>query len=606
MTATNFLSSLTITAAALGNKFGVPVFVGGKTAFTDGKSITLPDVDNISTLGRNEILGYLIHECGHVRFTNMNITGKTPLQHELLNAIEDVRIEHEMAQIYGGARALMNNVHADVIDELMKNVENSSLPSCLGLYLCIAGANLMGNYNRRDASDAFRNRLVNDLGKSIVEGIDNCLKAVPQMRSTRDAKAIVDEILKLLENFEDEKQEDNQESNEENQSQAKQQDSDGNPSNSPESSISGEKSPTPSGEEGTESSTGKCSESNEGEPNGESSESSNSSEGTPENGTSSHENDNSKSQSSSSQAGKDDKAQAIQQLIDATEKDLEDLAKMDISTMVKQEINKEVCKHGTADSCCPKAVKASPFEPTNGNPKRSHSGRIEQAKADSTYARRALQGLIQARTRASTRTARSGTKLSTTNMSRLATWNLRVFEKRTEHKAVNTAVHILLDMSGSMARVEETAIRSSLALTTCLTTFTHVNPALSVFPGNLHEVFTVLPHGQRLLRKSEEAIAGLGANGGTPLSEALLTGAIALSLTREERKVIIVVTDGFPDDETTAKPLIKKLQDSGVILIGIGIGRRHNVSQLFKHHVSIDKVEDLQSKFFTIARELFV
>ncbi len=606
MTATNFLSSLTITAAALGNKFGVPVYVGGKTACTDGQSITLPDVENIATLGRNEILGYLVHECGHVRFTNMKIIGETPLQHQLINAIEDVRIEHEMAKIYGGARALLNDVHAETINELMENVEKSSLPSCLGLYLCIAGANLMGNYNRPDASEAFRERLVTVLGQSIVDGIDNCLKAVPKMRSTRDAKAIVDEILKLLSNFEEQMKEDNQESNGTNQSQAKQQDSDGNPSNSPESSNSGEKGPTQSGEEGAESSTGKCSESNEGEPNGESSESSNSSEGTPENGTSSQENDNSKSLSSSSQAGKDDKAEAIQKLIEATEKDMQDLAKMDISTTVKKEINKEVRKHGTADSCCPKAVKASPFEPTNGHPCRSHTGRIEQAKADSTYARRALQGLIQARTRASTRTARSGTKLSTTNMSRLATWNLRVFEKRTEHKAVNTAVHILLDMSGSMGRVEETAIRSSLALTACLTTFTHVNPALSVFPGNLHEVFTVLPHGQRLLRKSEEAIAGLGADGGTPLSEALLTGAIALSQTREERKVMIVVTDGYPDNESTARPLIKKLQDSGVILIGIGIGRSHNVSQLFEHHVSIDKVEDLQSKFFSIARDLFV
>ena len=45
MTSTNFLKSLTITAAALGNKFGVPVYVGGQTACTDGRSIRLPDVE---------------------------------------------------------------------------------------------------------------------------------------------------------------------------------------------------------------------------------------------------------------------------------------------------------------------------------------------------------------------------------------------------------------------------------------------------------------------------------------------------------------------------------------------------------------------------------
>ena len=85
MTSTNFLKSLTITAAALGSKFGVPVYVGGQTACTDGRSIRLPDVEGIETIGRNEILGYLVHECGHIRFTNMSSTGDTPLELSLIH-----------------------------------------------------------------------------------------------------------------------------------------------------------------------------------------------------------------------------------------------------------------------------------------------------------------------------------------------------------------------------------------------------------------------------------------------------------------------------------------------------------------------------------------
>ena len=166
-------------------------------------------------------------------------------------------------------------------------------------------------------------------------------------------------------------------------------------------------------------------------------------------------------------------------------------------------------------------------------------------------------------------------------------------------------MNILLDMSGSMSRAQDTAIRAALALTMCLTTFKHVNPALSVFGGS-KSVHTILPHGQRLLRKAEDTIARLKAYGGTPMAEALLSGTIALSQTREERKIMIVVTDGVPDEIPPTISLIKKLQKSGVIVIGIGIGNSQCVDQLFEHYISIDKVEELQTKFFQVARELFV
>lgn len=201
MTSTNFLKSLTITAAALGSKFGVPVYVGGQTACTDGRSIRLPDVEGIETIGRNEILGYLVHECGHIRFTNMSSTGDTPLERSLVNALEDVRIEHEMANVYGGARALLFDLHKPLLASLSANVKEQPLPACLGLYLCSAGAELMGNYSLPDDTQAFRDRLEKEFGNALVNQIDDCLKAVPSMKCTDDAKQIVKRILKLLEDL---------------------------------------------------------------------------------------------------------------------------------------------------------------------------------------------------------------------------------------------------------------------------------------------------------------------------------------------------------------------------------------------------------------------
>ena len=221
MTSTNFLKSLTITAAALGSKFGVPVYVGGQTACTDGRSIRLPDVEGIETIGRNEILGYLVHECGHIRFTNMSSTGDTPLERSLVNALEDVRIEHEMANVYGGARALLFDLHKPLLASLSANVKEQPLPACLGLYLCSAGAELMGNYSLPDDTQAFRDRLEKEFGNALVNQIDDCLKAVPSMKCTDDAKQIVKRILKLLEDLA--KQPDGQSGKNEDKKQGRQQ-----------------------------------------------------------------------------------------------------------------------------------------------------------------------------------------------------------------------------------------------------------------------------------------------------------------------------------------------------------------------------------------------
>lgn len=673
MTSTNFLKSLTITAAALGSKFGVPVYVGGKNACTDGQSIWLPDVEGIETIGRNEVLGYLVHECGHVRFTDMSVRPRNAIEMKYINALEDVRIEREMSNIYGGARVLLNEVHEPIIKELAEKVDKEPLPSCLGLYLCIAGAEIIGNYSVPDELAKFRNRLVNELGASLMDEIDNRLLAVPSASSTQDIQAIVEKILQLLREMaadNEEMSDDQNDSNDMDQNQPQTADSesqsgessDGSKSDSSaDQNQSSEDGESDGGQENGGSSdssaSGKDSSGNqnqssdggkpeEGQTNGKSSDSSGSGEsgnsvssessdssdssasgssgsdgasdssgapeGTDENGSgmaggSSLKSSPAKTGKSSSQAGKKDKSEAAKQLLNASEKDMKALDKMDISNTIPKEINKEVCKHGTSNSCCPRAVQAYPLtKPTESSGNRVAYGRIEQAKADSTYARRALQGLVQARTRASTRIARSGMKLSTANMSRLATCDLRVFEKRSEKKAVNSAVHILLDMSGSMCRSEEVAIRASLALTSCLMTFPHVNPALSVFPGVSEPVECIVPHGQKLLRKSESAIASMYASGGTPLAQGLLSSAIALSQTREDRKVLIVVTDGMPDDYDVAYALIKKLKAGGVVMIGIGIGNGHRVQDFFDHYVSIDSVEDLQSKFFTVARELFV
>ena len=106
-------NALPIVAAALGRKFGVEVGVGGHEACTDGRRIRIPDIPD-DPASRDLAWGYLAHEAGHVRHTDFAVYEQAAregvLQEILQNRIEDVRIEHEIARPYPGTRATITAV----------------------------------------------------------------------------------------------------------------------------------------------------------------------------------------------------------------------------------------------------------------------------------------------------------------------------------------------------------------------------------------------------------------------------------------------------------------------------------------------------------------
>ena len=86
--------ALPIVAAAYGEQFGVNVVLSGTDAHTNGETIVLPLLSNMSEL-KDVLFGYLAHESGHVRDSDFDVIQecKTPVEKSMLNLIEDIRIE---------------------------------------------------------------------------------------------------------------------------------------------------------------------------------------------------------------------------------------------------------------------------------------------------------------------------------------------------------------------------------------------------------------------------------------------------------------------------------------------------------------------------------
>jgi len=109
-----FKDEMTRVTRTLSRDAGLNVIVSGTRAFTNGKTVVLPDVDdtvNISQNAANVARGYVDHEAAHNRYTDMEGDWIAKARahggdyaEAVLQAIEDVRIEGRQVADYPGSK----------------------------------------------------------------------------------------------------------------------------------------------------------------------------------------------------------------------------------------------------------------------------------------------------------------------------------------------------------------------------------------------------------------------------------------------------------------------------------------------------------------------
>jgi len=173
----------------------------------------------------------------------------------------------------------------------------------------------------------------------------------------------------------------------------------------------------------------------------------------------------------------------------------------------------------------------------------------------------------------------------------------KLFLSRERRPGIDTTVHLLLDASGSMTPRIALAGQCCWAVAQALTK-TNIPVAITAFPGI--PVMTGLPTVSPILKPGER-VTGFGtvpAVGGTPLGEALWWVLQRLAQRREERKLVIVLTDGMPDDSVVAREAIAAAKRIGVEVYGLGIASPHLASLLSDTSVAIERLSDLPCALF--------
>lgn len=89
------------------------------------------------------------------------------------------------------------------------------------------------------------------------------------------------------------------------------------------------------------------------------------------------------------------------------------------------------------------------------------------------------------------------------------------------------------------------------------------------------------------------------------MAEAIWHGAFELTKTRETRRILIVITDGDPDNDVACRKVLELCENSAIETIGIGICHSR-VALLFDNHIVINSVEDLGKTLFQLMRDTLV
>lgn len=568
--------ALVLLSQILGRKFGVEIIFDPNmdTAATDGQKIYLPPLNDTGNEEDAQLIeGLIDHEAGgHCRFSDFTIRDGNPLVDALANVFEDIFIEREVAKVYPGSKQNLYGTASILVKRgVIAMPQGNETPPDVLVRVMMSGlrSRLLGQDTLQPIHDAFRPYLDMMLGSALAEKVWQVGIKADQITSTQGSYDLAREVMALLQQAsqqpqpqpdegkggdgEEEKKPDGE------SSQGAGDDSQGSSGNNAgeggaKDDFEGRKSP------------GKRKKGNAGEKSGrgqpskaqgkEETKSEGGGDGKPESGKGNQPGDG---------AGEtkpeitDEQRKAAEAMINAAQGDIG-------NSSLEAAISQTLSQSGAV----------SPVRMGSGA---GHANRVTvNTGADNGewYERQRLWAqpmvaklghrmdeLIEATREEPTWNAQTGRKLDRNCVSRLASGDFRVYRKREEVEVIDTAVSFVVDFSGSMHAAYGAGDRMKSAWDTYFSLAEilarqDVPFSATAFAGTISS-----------LKEFEESFRAVrrmptGNTGATMTHEAVRFAGLRLLNRTEERKLMIVITDGIPSNAQAAAVEIDELRAFGV------------------------------------------
>ncbi|HFC9432334.1 hypothetical protein BC355_17095 [Vibrio cholerae] len=544
-------NALPIVAAAYGEKFGVKVLIQGQDAFTDGERIVIPTANPDDPHYQQIAWGYLAHEAAHIQHTNFDMVKKAsskPIRKALLNIIEDVRIENELAKDYPGTRRSISQVIEYMVDTQQMCVPEQLEPaSNLQAWLLFRlRCHFLGQKALTPLYQAVDERVRQLFPAAAMSRLSAMLTAVPSLASTGEVLKLVDAIVAMLE--------------EESRPPQDESDSDGGDDIGQDASNDSNNNSDSQTPEAASSATGDAAETGDS----------------------------------------DNSAQAdnLRQALEASAAQFEP----DTFAQVAEVLSEQAEGHqGVTPLSLPQAEQAMLGD----------EAILTLSASESAQIRARLRGMVQSSQDNRNHAKRHGLRVATHRLAASQAGESRLFIQRQPRIAPNAAVHLLVDISGSMGKsigegnrkYFHVANEAALALAMALEGIPGVVPAVSYFPGIHQEVSIALLPKQSVRHRA--ACFDQKPRGCTPMAQAMWFAANSLLAQKQKRKLMIVLTDGDPDDWAATHDIVDRCRRSSFELLGIGIQTR-SVEKFFPQSIVINDVKDLKRELFEVTQQLLI
>ena len=417
--------------------------------------------------------------------------------------------------------------------------------------------------------------------KQLLDSLNGLLKQVPDLDSTREALTLADQIIALFQNLSNENS-DSKDSGEEGSDK---------PENSAEEQeASTQDSESQNQEDKTDSVSG-------GEQESDSEEG---------------ENDNpehscgSSNQNVSDNGDASDKAEdlllqkeSLKQILESTDQDWPD----DLFETVAGELESWSCEQSSGMS----AITTTPGMDavvTTDEDRQAAKDLLWKVQSESTRLAAQLTGLVQAKTLTRDRTGKRGTRIDGKRLHRIALDDGRLFKRRAESITINATIHISLDISSSMAVRMPLAREAVLALVYALKQINGVTVSASAYPGAREDRVFPIVTGKESTQKVAEILAALDSHDSTPMATGLWHAVHQICQAKEERRLILMITDGAPDCEhhDAVIDLVKRCGHSGIDVLGLGINTQLP-EKLFPKSLMIEQLGELKNGLFSLTRD---
>lgn len=207
-----------------------------------------------------------------------------------------------------------------------------------------------------------------------------------------------------------------------------------------------------------------------------------------------------------------------------------------------------------------------------------------------------LSTLLKAQTESRTEFGKRG-KIVPSRVWKLQAGSTKVFRHTVDGLELNTAIKVLLDRSWSMKDSIQQAIEAASFLPMAFDDVGGISTSIDIFPG-VTQYSTTLKRFEERTMPCLDVMASVSADGGTPLGAALRISGMDLIQFNAERRLLVVITDGQPDRLDEAKAQLRALEAADVEIIGIGIGV--SLKHLFANFVSVRHVGELTNALYRL------